>query len=125
MILQQNLNTKKTMNLVNNFSFSLKHILFDSLYTILYSLSSILDLQFPQWWLKISVSWDIPCSPAKLNRSFGGIYRLCLQIPRKIKQETRMNETYLIYMMFRNLPLLSSSGDVLSLRRGYLLLLYF
>jgi hypothetical protein len=33
--------------------------------------------------MKISIFWDItPCSPLKVNRRFGGTYRLHLQGPR-------------------------------------------
>jgi hypothetical protein len=39
--------------------------------------------------MKSNIFWDItPCSPLKVNRRFGGTYRLHLQGRRKAEQET-------------------------------------
>jgi hypothetical protein len=44
--------------------------------------------------MKTSVFWDItPCSPLKVDRPFGGVYRLYIH-GRTISQETRQHETY-------------------------------
>jgi hypothetical protein len=74
-----------------------------------------LGFELPAGGMKSSFFWDMtPCSPLKINRLFGGTYRVHFQNRRKTKQKTKVKKVaagFLPYLFFDH-----ENGDDIFLR---------